>query len=88
MFLLIAITTSCNPVFPCLFILLQNILYTLNMNVVFEIHKTIMLQVNRVLMANATMCTLFEKLFANDCLNNNIKALRKLDDIIAAIVCH
>lgn len=60
------------------------------MNFVLKIHMTIMLQVNGVLVGqcNHNKCSLFEELIANDCLNHNIRALRKLGDIIATIVCH
>lgn len=60
------------------------------MNFVFKIHMTTMLQVNGVLygQCNNNTFTLFEEeLIANDCVNH-IRALRKLGDIIAAIVCH
>lgn len=59
------------------------------MNFVFKIHTVTMLQVNGVLygQCNNNKCTLFEELIANYWLNH-IRALRKLGDIIAAIVCH
>lgn len=60
------------------------------MNFSFKIHVTTMLQVYGVLYdkCDNNKCTLFEELIANDCLNHDIRALRKLGDIIAAIVCH
>lgn len=60
------------------------------MNFVFKIHMTTMLQVNGVLygQCNKNKCTLFAEFIANDWLNHDIRALRKLGDIITTIVCH